>query len=69
MSRIFGSDGMIIPVTVIQAGPCPIVQVKEPKDGYSALQVGYEELPAQKLNKPQKGHHGQSRKRLFSAPA
>ena len=57
MSRIFGNDGMIIPVTVIQAGPCPVVQVKEQsKDGYAALQVGFEELPARKMNKPQKGH-------------
>ncbi|WP_028570869.1 50S ribosomal protein L3 [Desulfonatronum lacustre] len=57
MSRIFGSDGMVIPVTVIQAGPCPIVQVKErAKDGYSALQVGFEESRPNKLNKPLKGH-------------
>ncbi|WP_045220872.1 50S ribosomal protein L3 [Desulfonatronum thioautotrophicum] len=57
MSRIFGSDGMVIPVTVIQAGPCPIVQVKErSKDGYSALQVGFEEARASKMTKPAKGH-------------
>lgn len=57
MSRIFGSDGMVIPVTVIQAGPCPIVQVKErAKDGYSALQVGFEESRPNGLNKPLKGH-------------
>lgn len=57
MSRIFGSDGMVIPVTVIQAGPCPIVQIKDrTKDGYSALQVGFEESRPHKLNKPLKGH-------------
>jgi len=57
MSRIFGSDGMVIPVTVIQAGPCPIVQVKDQsRDGYSALQIGFEESRASKLNKPEKGH-------------
>lgn len=57
MSRIFGSDGMVIPVTVIQAGPCPILQIKEAaKDGYASLQVGFQEQPARKMNKPQKGH-------------
>jgi len=61
MSRIFGNDGMIIPVTVIQAGPCPVVQVKEQsRDGYTALQVGFEELPARKVNRPQRGHQGKA---------
>ena len=61
MTRIFGSDGMIIPVTVIQAGPCPILQLKEQaKDGYTCLQVGYQEVPVRKLTKPQKGHQDKS---------
>lgn len=57
MSRIFGSDGMVIPVTVIQAGPCPIIQVKDrSKDGYCALQLGFEESRPGKVSKPLKGH-------------
>lgn len=57
MSRIFGNDGTIIPVTIIQAGPCPVVQVKEAaKDGYAAIQVGFGEIPERKVNKPAKGH-------------
>ncbi len=57
MTRIFGSDGTVIPVTVIQAGPCPVVQVKNTeKDGYNAIQVGFGEIPARKVNKPLKGH-------------
>ncbi len=57
MSRIFGNDGTIIPVTIIQAGPCPVIQVKEAaQDGYAAIQVGFGEIPQRKVNKPAKGH-------------
>lgn len=57
MTRIFGPDGNAIPVTVIQAGPCPIVDKKTPeRDGYAALQIGFEEVPAHRLNKPERGH-------------
>jgi large subunit ribosomal protein L3 len=66
MSRVFGSDGMIVPVTVIQAGPCPILQVKRPeKDGYASLQVGFEEIPARKVNKPQLGHQQKAKSGFF----
>jgi large subunit ribosomal protein L3 len=57
MSRIFGDDGSSVPVTVIEAKPCPVIQIKDEKtDGYCALQVGFDELSAHKVNKPMKGH-------------
>lgn len=57
MTRIFGDDGSIIPVTVIEAGPCPVTQVKtEEKDGYNAMQIGFDTIPERKVNKPEKGH-------------
>lgn len=57
MTRIYGSDGNVIPVTVIQAGPCPVIEKKfDEKNGYNALQVGFEEVAAHRLNKPEKGH-------------
>ena len=61
MTQIFTEDGRLLPVTVIQAGPCPVVQKKTiEKDGYEAIQVGfdtYAENRAEKLvNKPLKGH-------------
>lgn len=60
MTQIFTEDGRLIPVTVIQAGPCPVVQKKTVEnDGYEAIQVGfdaYAENRAEKLvNKPLKG--------------
>ena len=57
MTRIFGDDGSIIPVTVIEAGPCPVTQVKTmDKDGYNAMQLGFDTIPERKVNKPAKGH-------------
>ncbi len=57
MTQIFDETGKVIPVTVIEAGPCTIVQKKTvEKDGYSAVQLGYEDLAERKLNKPAKGH-------------
>lgn len=57
MTRIFGDDGSVIPVTVIEAGPCPVTQVKtEEKDGYNAMQIGFDQIPERKVNKPTKGH-------------
>lgn len=55
MSQVFGQDGNVIPVTLVQAGPCHVTQVKTvEKDGYAAVQVGF--LPAKKLSKPEEGH-------------
>ncbi len=57
MTQIFDEKGAVIPVTVIQAGPCPVVQVKTAEtDGYTAIQLGYGEVKESKLNKPEKGH-------------
>lgn len=57
MTHVFDEDGNAVPVTVIQAGPCPVVQVKTTNsDGYSALQVGHESIAKHKLNKPKQGH-------------
>ena len=61
MTQIFTEDGRLLPVTVIQAGPCPVVQKKTvEKDGYEAIQVGFDAYApnrAEKLvNKPLKGH-------------
>jgi large subunit ribosomal protein L3 len=56
MTRLF-IDGVSVPVTVVQAGPCTVVQIKnEDPDGYKAIQVGFEEIRESKANKPQKGH-------------
>ena len=57
MTQIFNEDGMLIPVTVLQAGPCVVTQLKtEEKDGYNAVQFGFEDVKEARLNKPQKGH-------------
>ncbi len=57
MTRIFGDDGSVIPVTVIEAGPCPVTQVRTAeKDGYHAMQIGFDQIPERKVNKPVKGH-------------
>jgi large subunit ribosomal protein L3 len=57
MTRIFADDGTITPVTVIAAGPCPVIQKKElDKDGYNALQVAFDEIPERKATKPMNGH-------------
>ena len=69
MSQIFDEAGKVIPVTVIEAGPCAVVQKKtEEKDGYKAVQLGFEEVPERKLTKPQIGHlkkAGEARKRVL----
>ncbi|MEN8211761.1 MAG: 50S ribosomal protein L3 [Thermodesulfobacteriota bacterium] len=57
MTNVFSADGRLIPVTVVQAGPCVVTQVKtEDKDGYNALQLGFDEKKVEKLNKPIAGH-------------
>jgi large subunit ribosomal protein L3 len=57
MSNIFNSMGEIVPVTVIQAGPCKVVSVRsKDKDGYEALQLGFGEKKEKKVNKPAAGH-------------
>ena len=66
MTRIFGNDGTIVPVTAVQAGPCPIIQIKTAeKEGYNALQIGFDKIPDQKANKPQKGHQSKAGRGLY----
>ena len=57
MSQIFDEAGKVIPVTVIEAGPCVVVQKKtEEKDGYNAVQLGFQDVAERKLTKPEQGH-------------
>ena len=57
MSQIFDENGRVIPVTVIEAGPCVVVQKKtSEKEGYEAIQLGYEDVAERKLSKPELGH-------------
>jgi large subunit ribosomal protein L3 len=66
MTQVFGADGSMVPVTVIQAGPCVVVQKKETaKDGYNALQLGFGSKKSQRVNKPEQGHMGKVGKGAF----
>ncbi len=57
MSQIFTAEGKVIPVTVVEAGPCPVVQVKtKDNDGYEAIQVGFGAVKMTRVNKPEAGH-------------
>ncbi|ABK61270.1 MULTISPECIES: 50S ribosomal protein L3 [Clostridium] len=57
MTQIFDENGKVIPVTVVEAGPCAVLQKKtEEKDGYNAIQVGFEDIREKLANKPKKGH-------------
>ena len=57
MTQIFAEDGALTPVTVLQAGPCVVTQIKTiANDGYSAVQVGFGDIREKLVNKPRKGH-------------
>ncbi len=57
MTQLFDANGNVVPVTVIEAGPCVVSQKKTlENDGYEAVQIGYGDLKASKVNKPMKGH-------------
>lgn len=57
MTRIYNEMGTVIPVTVVEAGPCKVLQVKtQANDGYNAIQVGFAEKKASRVNKPLAGH-------------
>ena len=57
MSQIFDETGKVIPVTIIEAGPCVVVQkMTEEKEGYTAVQLGFEEVTEKKLSQPEQGH-------------
>lgn len=56
-SQIFDEEGNVIPITLVEAGPCQVIQKKtEEKDGYQAVQIGFEEIKEKKTKKAQKGH-------------
>lgn len=62
MTSIYDANGKNIPCTIIEAGPCVITQVKKPEtDGYSALQLGFEDQKENRVNKPKKGHFNKSK--------
>lgn len=68
MTRIFGDDGASVAVTVIQAGPCPVTQVKtEEKDGYNALQIAFSEAKEKHVSKAMQGHFAKAGTGLYSA--
>ena len=57
MTQLFLEDGSVIPVTVVEAGPCTVIQKKtKEKDGYSALQLGFLPKDGKRVNKPLSGH-------------
>jgi large subunit ribosomal protein L3 len=61
MTQVFDSNGHIVPVTVVQAGPCTVAQVKTPeRDGYAAVQLAFGEVKPKRVNKPLKGHFAKS---------
>ncbi|MGE4551535.1 MAG: 50S ribosomal protein L3 [Desulfovibrionaceae bacterium] len=66
MTRVFASDGTVVPVTVVSAGPCPVLQIKtQEHEGYDALQVGYDAIAERKATKPERGHQAKAGKGFF----
>jgi len=61
MTRLYDESGKLVPVTVIQAGPCTVTQVKKAEtDGYNAVQLGYDDVKSARRKKPQVGHAGKA---------
>lgn len=66
MTQFYSAEGNVVPVTVVETGPCIVVQKKEPsKDGYTALQVGFGSKKAQRVNKAEQGHMAKAGKGAF----
>ena len=66
MTGLFASDGRVLPVTVIQAGPCVVTQIKtQATDGYNALQLGFDEVKPRLVTKPRQGHFRKSGELCF----
>ena len=66
MTGLFASDGRVVPVTVIQAGPCVVTQIKtQATDGYNALQLGFDEVKPRLVTKPRQGHFRKSGELCF----
>ena len=61
MTQVFGPNGTVIPVTVIEAGPCIVTQIKTvARDGYEAVQLGFEQTTTKHTTRPELGHLGHS---------
>src|SRR5205085_10747783 len=57
MTQVYDESGKLAPVTVLQVGPCPVLQVREQeRDGYDAVQLGFLDKPRRKANRPERGH-------------
>jgi large subunit ribosomal protein L3 len=57
MTQVFTADGAVEPVTVIEVGPCPVLQIRTPdRDGYSAVQLGFKDKPRKNATRPEQGH-------------
>jgi large subunit ribosomal protein L3 len=57
MTQVFTEDGVVVPVTVIEAGPCPVTAIRDPqRDGYAAVQLAFGEVAERKLSKAELGH-------------
>lgn len=66
MTQVFDESGRVIPVTVLEAGPCVVLQVKsKDTDGYEAIQVGFLEQKESRVNKPLKGHFAKSGNKVY----
>jgi large subunit ribosomal protein L3 len=66
MTQYYNAEGNVVPVTVVQTGPCVVVQKKESaRDGYNALQVGFGGKKSQRVNKPMQGHMAKAGKGAF----
>lgn len=62
MTQVYDDRGRVIPVTVLKAGPCRVVQVKNmDKDGYASVQLGFDEINKNRVNRPLKGHFQQAK--------
>jgi large subunit ribosomal protein L3 len=67
MTQFYNAEGNLVPVTVVQTGPCVVVQKKEnARDGYNALQVGFGSKKSQRVNKPVQGHMAKAGKGAFA---
>jgi large subunit ribosomal protein L3 len=68
MTQVFDTEGKVIPVTVIEAGPCTVIQRKTAQnDGYDAVQIGFLQMKAHKAGKPMLGHFQKAGKGSFRA--
>jgi large subunit ribosomal protein L3 len=57
MTQIYDASGLAVPVTVLEVGPCTVLQVREPqRDGYAAVQLGFDDKPRRKASRAERGH-------------